>query len=420
MCDNTPVREKPPRPIPSICFVCNRMNPPSMKRCQQCGTRYPDTQNFCDLDGRELTEERDQPLPPPSPRPSRPPEPLEPFRSPKPPLLQPSEPPKRPNHPTGKAPPRIILALISLAALVLVAVGLVLFKYISPGGPNPPLKSTTVAKGPMPAASLYPGEVRAPEAEATHVLAPILDNSFRQIGNDGTLGFLRTSMILGGQPTPFLAARVDPLIHHLAIVTPSTPEASHPSPKSSYVGGGYTLAEFAKDFNASVVISGGYMNSFAPPVPLGLVKSAGVVLNGPHNSWLFNGLICVAQTQVQIEPYSNVDQTIKCRDSLQAGQLLVQNGRKVLVVDDRNNKLINVSQERAFVCTDAGHRVIMGVTGKMEEMPLADLLLRPPFNCVDAISLSGQATAGILILNIGANGQLGSTGSPLPNAIIVE
>jgi hypothetical protein len=232
--------------------------------------------------------------------------------------------------------------------------------------------------------------------------------------------YLRAVLTLDGRPVPFLAARFDPLYHHVAIVTPSTPDSSNSSEKSSYIEGGYTLAEFAEIFDANAVLSGGYLSSFAPPLPLGLVKSAGTLLNRPHVSWLLNGLICVGPSQLQIEPYSNLEQAAKCQDSLQAGQLLIQNGKKVLAVNDRNTKLVNVVQERAFVCTDTGHRVIIGVTAKVREMPLADVLLSQPFHCVDAISLSGQMTAGILLPSIGVNGTMGSTDFPLPNAIIVR
>jgi hypothetical protein len=92
-----------------------------MKRCQQCGTEYPDTQLFCDLDGRALTKKLLHPLPSPEPQPPH---------------------------------PQVAFILISLAALV--AVGLVLFNYNLLGRPNSSIRATAVAKSPTPIAHLPP------------------------------------------------------------------------------------------------------------------------------------------------------------------------------------------------------------------------------------------------------------------------
>jgi hypothetical protein len=248
------------------------------------------------------------------------------------------------------------------------------------------------------------------------------DLEFRPVPDIDGLEYLYADSVDDGVNIRIVAARAVPGKREFAIVTPESPLDPTEARTATDQATGGTLEDYQKRFRANVVLSGGYLSSFSPPIPLGLLKSANVAISRPHSSWLFDGLICVesAAPWFEIDRYSNSEQTTKCRDALQAGQLLVQAGNGALHLDDRNQRLVNIGQERAFVCTDHQSRVILGVTTKMLEMPLVNILRSKPFDCSEAISLSGHITAGILIPTLGPQGRLGNTGFTIPDAIIIR
>ena len=91
--------------------------------------------------------------------------------------------------------------------------------------------------------------------------------------------------------------------------------------------GGYNLSEYQKLTNSPLVLSGGYLSSWQPALPLGLVKVNGVQANRPHLSWLVDGLFCTNGKEVIIDKYSSIEQTRNWLDCLQAGPLLIKDGK---------------------------------------------------------------------------------------------
>jgi Phosphodiester glycosidase len=247
---------------------------------------------------------------------------------------------------------------------------------------------------------------------------------------DGIPGIevLEGVVTLESKPVRVLAARVQPRSRTLAVVTRASRTSLRLSPGTDAFAtseaslAGYSLTDYQEVFSAHVVLSGGYLSSFTPPLPMGFVKTRGIVINRPHKSWLFNGLICITPKTFLIEQYKDQHQADGCTDSLQTGQLLALGGENVLTLTEENRALVNSVQQRAFVCTDSERRVILGVTGKTTELPLATMLVAKgtPFHCIDAISLSGQITAGLLIRGDNQSVHLGSIDIPLPNAILAR
>jgi uncharacterized protein YigE (DUF2233 family) len=87
------------------------------------------------------------------------------------------------------------------------------------------------------------------------------------------------------------------------------------------------------------------------------------------------------------------------RDCLQAGPLLIRNGKAFndsSISQHKGYQRLAVSkQEQSFVCIRRDGEVVLGVSDKMNLATLVDSLLRPEIGCIDAMRLTGQATAGL-------------------------
>jgi hypothetical protein len=163
---------------------------------------------------------------------------------------------------------------------------------------------------------------------------------------------------------------------------------------------GYSLENYLKLGRAAAVLSGGYLASFAPPMPLGLVKSDGVVTNKSHNTWVVEGILCTKEGQLVIRTWS-AEAEEDFPDCLQAGPILLLKGKEPSDLPSRNAsgylKLAKSAQEQTFLCTLGDQQVAAGVTDKMDLPTLVDFL-RGKIGCVDAIRLTGKDTAGLRLM----------------------
>ena len=160
---------------------------------------------------------------------------------------------------------------------------------------------------------------------------------------------------------------------------------------------GYSLDNYLNLGGAAAVFSGGYLASFAPPTPLGLVKSDGVVTNKPHGTWLVEGVLCAKEGQLVIQTWS-VGAEEDFPDCLQAGPILLLKGKEPNDLPSRSAsgylKLANSVQEQTFLCTLGDQQAVAGVTDRMD-LPTLVAFLRDKIGCVDAIRLTGKDTAGL-------------------------
>jgi len=162
---------------------------------------------------------------------------------------------------------------------------------------------------------------------------------------------------------------------------------------------GFFLNDYRTSHNAEAVMSGGYIASFSPPTPLGLVKSDWTVVNPPHESWLTDGYFCSEPGRAQIQRWIDL---AAFRDCLQAGPILLLQGEppKDLGRSRRPGsykKLENSVQEQAFICTVMPNELILGITDKINLPALVDFLSREEMGCNDAIRLTGEQTAGLVL-----------------------
>lgn len=164
---------------------------------------------------------------------------------------------------------------------------------------------------------------------------------------------------------------------------------------------GFFLRDYLRISAAAAVLSGGYLASFSPPEPLGFIKSNEVVANSPHNSWLTEGVFCSRVGQARIEQIRTSEDYATYRDCLQAGPLLLIDGKPPVNTPSVEafgfGKLKGSKQEQAFVCTSADNQVVLGVTGKIDIPELVEFLGGDEVGCVDALRLTGHATAGLTL-----------------------
>jgi len=172
---------------------------------------------------------------------------------------------------------------------------------------------------------------------------------------------------------------------------------------------------------AQAAISGGYLASFYPPLPIGLVKTAGKVVNHPQRSTISDGLICFNRGSygISIAPIGTSAQSFT--DCLQAGPLLVTDQRAVTDFEERHYpKGFLTPTLRAFVAMLPEGFAVLGIVEAARLDGLAQFLARPAkkggLGALAAINLSGASSAGIAAQS---DETFGNANVFLPNAIVV-
>jgi hypothetical protein len=162
---------------------------------------------------------------------------------------------------------------------------------------------------------------------------------------------------------------------------------------------GYYLQEYLLRFGAEVVSSGGYIDSYSPPTSLGLVKSAGATVSSAHISWLTEAIFCSDEGRATIEFMKADFSKSDFRDCLQAGPMLLRQGKIPADTLSRKStgylKLARSVQEQLFLCLDSAQQVVLGVTDEIDLPTLTASLIKQEVGCSDAIRLTGQDTAGL-------------------------
>jgi Phosphodiester glycosidase len=190
---------------------------------------------------------------------------------------------------------------------------------------------------------------------------------------------------------------------------------------------GDVLSSYLDHYGALAVISGGFLKSFYPPIPLGFVMRARTVVNRATRDDLLTGLLTVRNGRPFIGPFSETA-AAGADDGLQSGPLLVQGGQSALPKSDglttTTRALIERASERAFVAVLPDDRVLIGHTEPATLADLVSVLTKAAavggLGCVDALNLSGSTGAGLLVKAGGSELAAGSQQLYLPNAILVN
>ncbi len=170
---------------------------------------------------------------------------------------------------------------------------------------------------------------------------------------------------------------------------------------------GAFLLDLANRHGALAILSGGYLESFEPPVGLGYLRVAGDELKRSHRSWLTTGMFCTTGTTWRIVAVSPAGPPPDEGDCLQAGPFLVQDGQDrygdTTGLGDGEARLAASAQDNAFVCIDDAGRLHLGHIrgGTTAEVAAA---LTEQLNCQQALRLSGSVTAGLWTWQDGLSG----------------
>ena len=155
---------------------------------------------------------------------------------------------------------------------------------------------------------------------------------------------------------------------------------------------GLFLADYRQKYDLSVVVTGGYLASFSPPRPVGLVKSDGLLVSAVHENWQLDGIACFDKGLAAIDARERVEELEKkYPDCIQAGPLLLKDGkppaegaRRAPEFDALARKVV----EQTAVCIDGNNNVLLVVADKMTLDQMTAALQRPELGCVRALALN--------------------------------
>jgi len=285
-----------------------------------------------------------------------------------------------------------IFALVSLVWLVACS---------QPSDEPPPAEPAPEPVEPEPGAT--------PSVAESEVLAP---SELRYQPFDAGMGVF-DGEIAG---TRVVLVRVDPRIQPLELFADQ--DKRHPGRSTQYV---------LKVTGARAALSGGFLQSFSPAIPLGFVQADGAVVNRPHRAELFNGVIRLAEGSVDVLRVAGEKEILglaggragsrsdEDTDYLQSGPLIVFDGRPALeLADPELVSDIEGAYGRAFFCVDAGGNAILGATGEIRLDALAPILARPNddggVGCAAAVNLSGASSRSLIADGDRGTVEIGQTG----------
>lgn len=210
-------------------------------------------------------------------------------------------------------------------------------------------------------------------------------------------------------------------------------------------GGGASLSRFVYDERAQgrtpvAVFTGGFLETYSPATPSGLVQQTTaegrqVVLNQLRpDDPVMRAVVCYsadATLPVAVVPVNSATTGAVTGDCIQAGPFLIKEGTEE---PDRQLEGIDATLRfpfaegqfhRAFLALDEQNNVVVGVTTRISLFALREILRRPReengFGARTAVALSGTRTAGLLIIaEPGAEIAVGNVRTLLPNAVVIE
>jgi hypothetical protein len=206
-----------------------------------------------------------------------------------------------------------------------------------------------------------------------------------------------------------------------------------PAAKSS---DGASLGRFKQDNEMAIaVFTGGFLETYSPARPSGLVQHDGAVLTELRDDPIMTGVICYSNEsgfQVRVMDSREFVRGKTAGDCIQTGPFLIKNGNVYADLSSLDESLpgkFPFSRKpfrRAFLLLDAQNSVVIGITPEdpISLFALRELFLRlrakGGFEAKTAVALSGARTAGLIVQINGRDKEFGSTQTLLPNAVVIE
>jgi hypothetical protein len=156
--------------------------------------------------------------------------------------------------------------------------------------------------------------------------------------------------------------------------------------------GGLLLSDYKRDTNAFAIISGGYVASFAPPKALGFIKVDGRELQDNRTN---GGIFCSSLTDYKILSIEQFNETDKFLNCLQAGTLIVEDGKGRHSNTDTEAGNVEFSGYQSFIGTNPNGGLVLGIIHNFTLEKAIKLITAEPFECTWAMSLAGTVTTGL-------------------------
>lgn len=185
---------------------------------------------------------------------------------------------------------------------------------------------------------------------------------------------------------------------------------------------GRSSLRIAAQMNAEVLISGGFLERFVPPVPLGLLVVEGAIV-GPTRVGGFLSVLAIANQRLVVSDtasWRDVFSGASPEYALQTGPLLVGAGRVRIREEEPN---LRDPFTRSFVATSEAGIVLVGITeDRVNLRPLAEFLARSPaaggLGITEAVNLSAGGME-VLVVRVGDSTVVYGPGASVRQASVI-
>jgi hypothetical protein len=214
----------------------------------------------------------------------------------------------------------------------------------------------------------------------------------------------------------------DPKVYRLKLAVPVDPAQG---------SSGASLRRFYEDEAAVAAMSAGFLRTYSPVTPAGLVKFGGSTINKiSMTDPALSAVVCFSHTNDLPSLASRSDNHLieTSDDCLQAGPLFAQGGNPhddLPKIDLEYKDFSARKYVRTFLALNRRGEFILGQTSPASLVALQTILVSTEqesgFNVAAAIGLTGGASAGLIARGSDADHlfTLGNIGGPLPNSFVV-
>jgi uncharacterized protein YigE (DUF2233 family) len=188
---------------------------------------------------------------------------------------------------------------------------------------------------------------------------------------------------------------VEPHTTKIAIV--SSISSQNASLYNFDVGSDLSITDYYHYTHPIAMVTGGYLLSFSPPVPLGAIVIKGRTLSRPIHTWVGEGWFCTDGNEWSIKG-DNMRET-RSSDCIQSGPLLISRGtlRYQLkeTFSEGEGRVFSYSERQVFVCTTDDGSLVLGVSTSPMRLDVLSDNIKDKLNCDNAIGLTGGDTAAM-------------------------
>lgn len=189
-------------------------------------------------------------------------------------------------------------------------------------------------------------------------------------------------------------ARIDLGQRELAITVPG--DYANQVEQKSVGATGLTVRDYILQKSAVVALSGGYVKEYFPPIPEGYLQVNGEPLNRKGSTAVLNAVACTSPNKLLVDFYQDQFDTREWQDCLQAGPMLIADGRDVLLQRVSPRDFITREFERAFLGVDTQGHAVLAVSDPIRLDVLSAILASGQLGSFKTVMcLPGAGSAGL-------------------------